>query len=77
MIIAKTKLPPNFSLFLIIGLFNAGRQWEQSIGRQLNSCNYGSIVKLSFTKDLEGREWLLSDAIKYRINLVWTCERIF
>lgn len=56
MIIAKTKLPPNFSLFLIIGLFNAGRQWEQSIGRQLNSCNYGSIVKLSFTKDLEGRE---------------------
>lgn len=56
MIIAKTKLPPNFSLFLIIGLFNASRQQEQSIGSQLNSCNYGSIVKLSFREDLQGRD---------------------
>lgn len=77
MIIAKTKLPPNFSLFLIIGLFNASRQQEQSIGSQLNSCNYGSIVKLSFREDLQGRDWLLSAAIKYRINLAQTCEHIF
>lgn len=77
MIIAKTKLPPNFSLFLIIGLFNASRQQEQSIGSQLNSCNYSSIVKLSFREDLQGRDWLLSGAIKYRINLAQTCEHIF
>lgn len=77
MIIAKTKLPPNFSLFLIIGLFNASRQQEQSIGSQLNSCNYGSIVKLSFGEDLQGWDWLLSGAIKYRINLSQTCEHIF
>lgn len=72
------KMPPNFSLFLIIELSNASRHWEQqNIGRQLNSCNYGSIVTCcGFTEDLWGREWLLSDAIKNGTNLVWTCKRV-